>query len=240
MKRIFFIILFLCITTTYLPAESLNDSVKFKTAREQLVRNHIESKGIKDPKVLAAMRKVPRHLFIPRDLASSAYKDRPLPIGEGQTISQPSLVALMTEILELTGKERVLEIGTGSGYQAAILAEIAGEVYTMEIKAKLHFKSLTILNNLEYKNIYMRHADGYFGWPEAAPFDAIMITAAVDHIPPPLIQQLKDGGKLALPLGNPFSYQNLVLVTKKGEDVSVRQITGVLFVPLTGKALKDR
>jgi protein-L-isoaspartate(D-aspartate) O-methyltransferase len=184
MKRIFFIILFLCITTTYLPAESLNDSVKFKTAREQLVRNHIESKGIKDPKVLAAMRKVPRHLFIPRDLASSAYKDRPLPIGEGQTISQPSLVALMTEILELTGKERVLEIGTGSGYQAAILAEIAGEVYTMEIKAKLHFKSLTILNNLEYKNIYMRHADGYFGWPEAAPFDAIMITAAVDHIPP--------------------------------------------------------
>jgi protein-L-isoaspartate(D-aspartate) O-methyltransferase len=235
-KKIFLIISFLCLVFALSHAESLNDSAKFKTARGQLVRNHIEPKGIKDPKVLAAMRKVPRHLFIPRDLASSAYKDRPLPIGEGQTISQPSLVALMTEILELTGKQRVLEIGTGSGYQAAILAEIAGEVYTMEIKAKLHLKSLTILNSLAYKNIYARHADGYFGWPEAAPFDAIMITAAVNHIPPPLIQQLKDGGKLALPLGNPFSYQNLVLVTKKGEDISVRQITGVLFVPMTGHA----
>jgi len=240
MKKIFLMILFLCLAPVLLNAGTLKDFKKLKTARENLVKNYIESKGIKDPEVLTAMRKVPRHSFVPDDLDSSAYKDRPLPIGEGQTISQPSLVALMTEILKLNGKARVLEIGTGSGYQAAILAEIAGEVYTIEIKEKLYNKSSKLLNSLRYNNIYTRRGDGYFGWPEASPFDAIMITAAVDHIPPPLIQQLKDGGRLTLPLGNPFSYQNLVLVTKKGEDVSVRQITGVLFVPMTGHALKDK
>ena len=237
MKKIFLAIILLCLTSAFLHAGSLNDSVKLKAARENLVKNYIESKGIKDPRVLAAMRKVPRHSFIPNDLESSAYKDRPLPIGEGQTISQPSLVALMTEILKLTGKDRVLEIGTGSGYQAAILAEIVKEVYTIEIKKILYNRSFNLLKSLNYNNIYNRHGDGYFGWPEAAPFDAIMITAAVDHIPPPLIQQLRDGARLTLPLGNPFSYQNLVLVTKKGEDTSVRQITGVMFVPLTGHAL---
>jgi protein-L-isoaspartate(D-aspartate) O-methyltransferase len=215
----------------------LKDSDKLKAAREHLYKNYIKPKGIKDPKVLAAMRKVPRHAFIPDDLESSAYKDRPLPIGEGQTISQPSLVALMTEILELTDKDRVLEIGTGSGYQAAILAEIVQDVYSIEIKEKLYHMSSKTLKSLNYNNIHTRHGDGYFGWPEAAPFDAIMITAAVDHVPPPLIQQLKDGARLALPLGNPFSYQTLVLITKKGEDTIVRQITSVLFVPMTGRAL---
>ena len=237
MKKIFLTIITVFLCPALLHAGSLEDSEKMKAAREHLYKNYIKSKGIRDPKVLAAMRKVPRHSFIPDDLESSAYKDRPLPIGEGQTISQPSLVALMTQILELTGKDRVLEIGTGSGYQAAILAEIVKEVYTIEIKQKLYHMSSKTLKSLKYNNIHTRHGDGYFGWPEAAPFDAIMITAAVDHIPPPLIKQLKDGARLALPLGNPFSYQTLVLITKKGEDTIVRQITSVLFVPLTGHAL---
>jgi protein-L-isoaspartate(D-aspartate) O-methyltransferase len=143
----------------------------------------------------------------------------------------------MTQILELTPKERVLEIGTGSGYQAAVLAEVTADVYTIEIKEALYERATKTLAELGYTNIKTRHGDGYFGWKENAPFDGIMITAAVDHIPPPLIAQLKDGGHLALPLGNPFSYQNLVLVTKKKNDVVVKQITGVLFVPLTGYAL---
>jgi protein-L-isoaspartate(D-aspartate) O-methyltransferase len=237
MKIVFFSILILSMCSAPLFAGSLEDSWKLKAAREKLVRNYVQPDGIKDPKVLAAMRNVPRHWFVPRDLESSAYKNRPLPIGEGQTISQPSIVALMTEILNLTGKERVLEIGTGSGYQAAILAEIVSEVYTLEIKTKLYKRTFNLFKLLNYNNIHIKHGDGYFGWPEAAPFDAIMITAAVDHIPPPLIQQLKDGGRLTLPLGNPFSYQNLVLVTKKGGDVSVKQVTGVMFVPMTGQAL---
>ena len=237
MKKIFLTIVILCFCPALLQAGSLKDSDKLKAAREHLYKNYIKARGIKDPGVLAAMRKVPRHSFIPDDLESSAYKDRPLPIGEGQTISQPSLVALMTEILQLGDNAHVLEIGTGSGYQAAILAEIAKEVYTIEIKQRLHRRSSKTLTSLKYTNIYTRHADGYFGWPEAAPFDAIMITAAVDHIPPPLIQQLKDGARLVLPLGNPFSFQNLVLVTKKGDDTKVRQITGVMFVPMTGQAL---
>ena len=174
---------------------------------------------------------------MPDRLPSAAYADRPLPIGEGQTISQPYVVALMTDILGLKHNHRVLEIGTGSGYQAAVLGELANQVYTIEIKKKLYDRSIKILEMLGYDNIHSRHGDGYFGWPEAAPFDAIMITAAIDHIPPPLLKQLKDGGRLALPLGNPFSYQNLVLVTKQGEDLRVKQITGVLFVPMTGYAL---
>ncbi|MGD8494387.1 MAG: protein-L-isoaspartate(D-aspartate) O-methyltransferase, partial [Desulfobacterales bacterium] len=163
--------------------------------------------------------------------------DRPLPIGEGQTISQPYVVALMTDILGLKPDHRVLEIGTGSGYQAAVLGELAGQVYTIEIKKKLHDRAIKVLEMLGYDNVHSRHGDGYFGWPQAAPFDAIMITAAIDHIPPPLLKQLKDGGRLTLPLGNPFTYQNLVLVTKKGDDLIVKQITGVLFVPMTGHAL---
>ncbi len=240
-KLILFLILFLLsFVPTLLVAGTLKDFPKFKKARDKLVLNYIESKGITDPNVLAAMRKVPRHSFVPDDLESSAYADRPLPIGEGQTISQPYVVALMTEILRLTDRHRVLEIGTGSGYQAAVLAEIAKEVYSIEIKPKLYENARAVLESLGYKNVWTRPGDGYFGWQEAAPFDAIMITAAVDHIPPPLIKQLKDGGRLALPLGNPFSYQNLVLVTKHGSEVSVKQITGVLFVPMTGAAMERR
>jgi len=215
-------------------AEEPND---IRQAREEMVRDQIEKRGIKDPRVLAAMRKVPRHLFVPKNLRSKAYTDRPLPIGDGQTISQPYIVALMTEALSLTASSRVLEIGTGSGYQAAVLSAVAGEVYTIEIKAKLYEKAARTLRALQFDTVKTRLGDGYYGWSDQAPFDAVMITAAVDHIPPPLLRQLKNGGRLVLPLGNPFSYQNLVLVTKHAEDYTVKQITGVLFVPLTGHAL---
>jgi protein-L-isoaspartate(D-aspartate) O-methyltransferase len=219
-------------------ADTVCDSPEFAKAREQMVRTTIAERGVADPRVLAAMRAVPRHCFVPQDLVSAAYADRPLPIGEGQTISQPYVVALMTEILQLADDQRVLEIGSGSGYQAAVLAQITKSVYTIEIKPKLFEKANHTLNVLGYQSIKIRQGDGYFGWPDAAPFDAIMITAAVDHIPPPLLKQLKNGGRLVLPLGNPFSYQNLVLVTKQDKDLTVKQITGVLFVPMTGYAQK--
>jgi protein-L-isoaspartate(D-aspartate) O-methyltransferase len=224
-----------------LPGQAWTDkrSSDYELDRKEMVHQQIQKRGIKNKMVLQALSDVPRHRFVPKGLQSKAYSDRPLPIGEGQTISQPYIVALMTESLLLDGHERVLEIGTGSGYQAAILAEIVKKVYTIEIKPKLQSRAADLLSSMGYENIVTKQADGYDGWEENAPFDCIMITAAVDHIPPPLLSQLKDGGKLILPLGNPFSYQNLVLVTKKGDDFSVRQITGVLFVPMTGRALKE-
>ena len=234
------LLLFLCILT-FIPAsliaDVVADSPKFEAAREKLVKYDIEGRGISDPQVLAAMRAVLGHCFVPKRIITSAYADTALPIGEGQTISQPYVVALMTAGLKLDRTQRVLEIGTGSGYQAAILAEIVKTVYSIEIKEKLHKESTKLLKALGYRNIFTRHGDGYFGWQDAAPFDAIMITAAVNHIPPPLLKQLKDGGRLILPLGNPFSFQNLTLVTRQGNDYTTRQITGVLFVPMTGHAL---
>ena len=217
----------------------ISDNPRFKAAREHLVETYIAGHGIADPQVLAAMRSVPRHCFVPERLGSKAYADTALPIGESQTISQPYVVALMTESLKLTGNHRVLEIGTGSGYQAAVLAKIVKEVYSIEIKEKLHHESTRLLKALGFANVKTRHGDGYFGWEEAAPFDAIMITAAVNHVPPPLLKQLTEGGRLILPLGNPFSYQNLTLITKTGGDYVTRQITGVLFVPMTGHALEE-
>ena len=233
-------LLFLCILN-FLPsfaiADVVPDSPEFKAAREKLVKYRIERHGISDPQVLTAMRTVLRHCFVPQNIVPRAYADTALPIGEGQTISQPYVVALMTAALALDRSKRVLEIGTGSGYQAAVLAEIVKEVYSVEIKEKLHRNSTRLLKQLGYHNIITRHADGYFGWEDAAPFDAIMITAAVNHIPPPLLKQLKDGGRLILPLGNPFSHQNLTLITREGDEYKTRQITGVLFVPMTGVAL---
>jgi len=231
-------IAFVILISSFIYADIASDSPEFKKARNHLVKTTIQNRGISDPGVIAAMQAVPRHSFVPQKLWSAAYADRPLPIGEGQTISQPYVVALMTEILQLTKDQRVLEIGTGSGYQAGVLSQITPHVYSIEIKEKLYKLASNTLKLLGYNTIITRQGDGYFGWPEAAPFDAIMITAAVDHIPPPLLKQLKDGGRLALPLGNPFSYQNLVLVTKQGDDLIVKQITGVLFVPMTGYALK--
>jgi len=219
---------------------SAQESAEFQRLQAKMVENQIQDRGIADDRVLQAMREVPRHRFVPEALQSEAYSDRPLPIGEGQTISQPYIVALMTEALDLNAESRVLEIGTGSGYQAAVLAEITPTVYSVEIKLPLYQKASRTLQKLGYDQVNTRHADGYYGWEAAAPFDGIMITAAVDHIPPPLLDQLRDGGRLILPLGNPFSYQNLVLVTRKGDDHTVRQITGVLFVPMTGDALRKQ
>ena len=216
------------------------DPLRMQKERQAMVTEQISARGINDPRVLTAMGNVPRHLFVPESLRRRAYSDRPLPIGEGQTISQPYIVALMTESLQLTEDMRVLEIGTGSGYQAAVLAELVSSVFTVEIKEKLYRRATDLIRSLNLDSIRTRHADGYYGWPEQAPFDAIMITAAVDHIPPPLLAQLKDGGRLILPLGNPFSYQNLVVVTRQQTDYRVKQIIGVLFVPMTGRALEQK
>ena len=239
MKKILPLFYILALMPFVATAGMIPDNPKFKAAREKLIETHIAGQGIADPQVLAAMRSVPRHCFVPKRVVSKAYADTALPIEAGQTISQPYVVALMTESLKLTGNHRVLEIGTGSGYQAAVLAKIVKEVYSIEIKKKLHHESTRLLQALGITNVKTRHGDGYFGWEEAAPFDAIMITAAINHVPPPLLKQLTDGGRLILPLGNPFSFQNLTLVTKSKGDYVTQQITGVLFVPMTGFA-QDR
>ena len=205
--------------------------------RHAMVSRQIAARGVSDERVLEAMRAVPRHRFVPERLARSAYADHPLPIGEGQTISQPYIVALMTETLGVEEDHRVLEIGTGSAYQAAVLAELVAEVYSIEIRGPLAESAAALLQELEYANVQTRHADGYYGWPEAAPFDHIMITAAVDHVPPPLLEQLAVGGRLILPLGNPFAHQSLVVVTKLEDGFRMQEILGVLFVPMTGAAL---
>jgi protein-L-isoaspartate(D-aspartate) O-methyltransferase len=187
------------------------------------------------PQVVAAMRKVERHRFVPLWLRPLAYLNRPLPIGHGQTISQPFIVALMTELMKLKPGDRVLEIGTGSGYQAAVLAEIAGSVYSIEIVEPLGREAGERLKELGYRNVQTRVGDGYYGWPDAAPFDSIMVTAAASHVPPPLIKQLKPGGRMVIPLGTQFATQSLMLVEKQPDgSVTSRQILPVMFVPLTG------
>jgi len=204
-------------------------------ARNAMVEVDLMGRDITDKKVLDAMSKVPRHEFIPEDLRGQAYEDHPVPIGYGQTISQPYIVALMTQSLKLNGSEKVLEIGTGSGYQAAVLSEIVDEAYTIEIIPELAERANRTLKSLNYRNVEVLNADGYFGWKEKAPFDAIMITAAVDHIPPYLLEQLKDNGKLILPLGSTRYYQTLTLVEKNDSDLKTTHITSVVFVPMTGE-----
>jgi len=213
----------------------------FLERRHTMVSRDIKGRGVKDRQVLAAMGRVPRHLLVDDSYRNTAYADHPLPIGEGQTISQPYVVALMTEALALKPTDRVLEIGTGSGYQAAVLAEIVREVYSIEIRRLLAERAAARLKELGYAKVRVRYGDGYFGWEEHAPFDAIIITAAVNHIPPPLIRQLKVGGRLILPLGSTGFYQTLTLVTKgKGGELDVRQLDPVRFVPMTGEAQKKR
>lgn len=202
----------------------------FPRQRQEMIRSQIEARGIKDKKVLAAMKKVKRHLFVPPGLRNFAYYDQPLPVGQGQTISQPYIVALMTELLLLKGDEKVLEIGTGSGYQAAILAEIASEVYTIEILPVLAQRAEGLLNQLGYKNIKVRCGDGYQGWPEQAPFDAIIVTCAPPNIPQALIDQLADGGRLVIPLGE--EVQELKVLVKKKDKIEIEYIIPVRFVPM--------
>jgi protein-L-isoaspartate(D-aspartate) O-methyltransferase len=202
--------------------------------RERMVRDQIESRGVRDPLTLAAMRKVPRHELVPVEVRAMAHEDHPLPIGHGQTISQPYIVAFMTEALGLKGGETVLEVGTGSGYQAAVLAEIAARVYTIEIVAPLAERAARDLARLGYANVHVRAGDGYQGWPEAAPFDAIVVTAAAPRVPEPLKAQLKDGGRLVIPVGGEDD-QRLMVLTRKGATFAERTVLPVRFVPMTGK-----
>lgn len=202
--------------------------------RLAMVKHQIESRGVADSSVLEAMRKVPRHLFVPESHVERAYDDSPLPIGKSQTISQPYIVALMTELLELKGSERVLEIGTGSGYQSAVLAEIVDSVYTIEIICELAESAAALLKRLKYGNIRVECADGYRGFVEAAPFDAIIVTAAPDHIPEPLIEQLAVGGRMVIPVGD--FYQELIVIEKTDKEITKRRSIPVRFVPMTGEA----
>lgn len=205
----------------------------YRTERERMVNQQIASRGIRQQATLDALKKVPRHLFVPQSQVPNAYRDSPLPIGYGQTISQPYIVAFMTEIVNPGPDDVVLEIGTGSGYQAAILAEIVKEVYTIEIIPELAETASSVFSKLEYDNIFVKTADGYYGWEEASPFDAIVVTAAAEHIPPPLIEQLKDGGKMIIPVGTPFFVQQLMLVEKSDGKTTTRNLMPVRFVPFT-------
>ena len=212
----------------------------FFLERREMVEHDLKGRGITDKQVLEAMADIPRHLFVDGNLRKKAYEDHPLPIGEGQTISQPYVVALMTEALHVSSTDRVLEIGTGSGYQAAVLAEIVNHVYTIEIRKSLAEKASKRLKELGYNNIEVKYGDGYFGWKEHGPFDAIIITAAANHIPPPLIKQLRDGGRLIVPLGPTLYFQTLTLVKKQRGDLKVKQMGSVRFVPMIGETQKNQ
>jgi protein-L-isoaspartate(D-aspartate) O-methyltransferase len=206
--------------------------------REQMVAYQITApgRGVEDKKVLDAMLNVPRHLFVPESQARDAYADTPLPIGWGQTISQPFIVAFMTELLKLAPGDKVLEIGTGSGYQAAVLSELTPHVYSVEIIKELGNQAAERLEKLGYKTVKVKVGDGYFGWEEHAPFDAIIVTCAAGHVPPPLLKQLKPGGRMAIPVGGAFDTQHIILVTKDREgNVTSRQVLPVMFVPMTGR-----
>lgn len=216
--------------------ERAEEELAYAEARAEMVRTQLASRGITDPAVLRAMGEVRRHEFVPDSQKGSAYEDHPLPIGEGQTISQPYIVALMTQALDLSGGERVLEVGTGSGYQAAVLGELTGEVYTVEIIGALAERAAEDLDRLGYSNVHVKNADGYYGWEEHAPFDAVIVTAAASHVPPPLLEQLKDGGLLIIPLGSQRYYQTLTLIEKRGEETETTHLTSVRFVPMTGRA----
>ena len=210
----------------------------YAAQRDRLVERTIVDRGISDPAVLAAMRTVPRHLFVLDEYLDEAYADHPLPIGYGQTISQPYLVAWMTELLELQPDDRVLEIGTGSGYQAAVLAVIVDKVYTIEIIPELAASAGERLARLGYANVVVKQGDGYFGWEEFAPYDAIIVTAAPDHLPQPLVGQLKEGGFIVIPIGPQGGFQSLWRFTRSGDELKAENLGGVRFVPLTGSGVE--
>jgi len=204
---------------------------RFEAARNSMVRFQIMNRGVTDPAVLNAMRKVPRHLFVQKGSESEAYEDYPMPIGYGQTISQPFIVAYMTEVVKPSKRKRALEIGTGSGYQAAVLAQIVDTVYTIEIVPELAKESAERLKKLGYNNIIVKYGDGYQGWPDHAPFDIIVVTAAPDAIPGPLIDQLAENGRLVIPVGAPSAVQELILVEKKKGKIEKSRLSFVRFVP---------
>jgi len=215
------------------PAPATDDP--YLQQRAAMVRDQIEREGISDPRVLGAMRDVPRHLFVPPSSRSRAYEPFPLPIGEGQTISQPYIVGFMTQILRIKETDRVLEVGTGSGYQAAIAAKLAAEVYSVEILESLAVRSRRTLSDLGIRNVVVRQGDGYYGWEEKGPFDAIIVTCAGGHVPPPLLRQLRNGGRMIMPVGGPFMTQNLVFIEKDARgSVTHRNVLPVAFVRLLG------
>ncbi len=215
-----------------------DDSNVYAQRRWEMVETQIISRGIRDSRLIRAMLKIPRHKFVPENLRDIAYGDNPLPIGIEQTISQPYIVALMTELLRLNSGEKVLEVGTGSGYQTAILAEMGCDVYTIEILEPLSEKAQQVLKSLGYEYIHYKIGDGYRGWTQFAPFDAIIVTAAPDHMPQPLIEQLKTNGRMIIPVG--VQYQELLLIKKTDKGTDMKTVTPVRFVPMTGEAQKSK
>ena len=253
MKRVRLVFLFLILlATACTPIQTHSNAVQEATLRatsapgqdpyaqkrEQMVKTTIQERGVSNPDVLLAMHTVQRHQFVPADLMSQAYDDHPLPIGYGQTISQPYVVAWMTEQLDLKPSDKVLEIGTGSGYQAAVLAELGGvEVYSIEIVPELAESAAERLKDLGYSQVKVKQGDGYYGWPEYAPFDAIIVTAAPDHLPAPLVAQLKEGGRLVIPIGPPGGYQDLWKFVNQAGELKAYNLGGVAFVPFTGEGI---
>jgi protein-L-isoaspartate(D-aspartate) O-methyltransferase len=225
MKYLLIILVFFPLLA-YLP-----QSDKYISQREKMVEEQISARGISDERILRAFTKVPRHLFVPKDMQKHAYADSPLPIGNGQTISQPYIVALMTQLANPEIGKRALEIGTGSGYQAAVLAELVDSVFTIEIVPELAKQASDLLKTLGYNNVVTRYGDGYAGWPEFSPYDIIIVTAAPEEIPQPLIDQLAENGRLIIPVGSVHSFQDLILIQKKNNKITRRRIASVRFVP---------
>jgi protein-L-isoaspartate(D-aspartate) O-methyltransferase len=232
--------LFLSLAFPYLLRWEGQDTDAYASRRRRMVTEQLASRDISDRRVLEVMAKVPRHLFVLPAYREQAYEDYPLPIEEGQTISQPYIVALMTQCLGLKGGEKLLEVGTGSGYQAAVLAEIGGQVFSVEINERLAARSALTLRELGYDNVLVKCGDGYRGWPEEAPFDGIMVTCASPEVPPALIEQIGEGGRLVIPLGDVRTYQILTVFTKKDGKLRKRGISGVRFVPMTGEVQKKK
>jgi protein-L-isoaspartate(D-aspartate) O-methyltransferase len=237
LARIFLILAFLSASSLGLAGQ---EGDVYEKKRRRMVTEQLASRDISDPRVLEVMGKIPRHLFVSPAYRDLAYEDYPLPIGEQQTISQPYIVALMTQCLGLKGGERVLEIGTGSGYQAAVLSALAGQVLSIEIHESLAALAARTLSQLGYKNVQIKSGDGYLGWPEMAPFDAIIVTCAAGHVPPALFEQLREGGRLIIPIGSTLAGQTLTLVTKEKGKPRQTRILGVRFVPMTGEAQRKK
>ena len=215
-----------------------DEDPRWERVRAAMVERQIAARGVRDARVLEAMRRVPRHRFVPAAERDASYEDRPLRIGAGQTISQPYIVALMTEACQLGPDDRVLEIGTGSGYQTAVLAELVGEVYSIEIVPELAESARRTLEELAVPGVHLRTGDGYRGWPEAAPFDAVLVTAAPDHVPQPLLDQLAEGGRLVIPVG-PEDDQRLLRIVKSAQGIEREMLAPVRFVPMTGEAQRE-